>query len=147
MSADFLTDAQVKALSARASEVARLHCEARFASLGDGFGSALFNACRESWGTGPSTTSARLCLEASDHIEHTWKHRDHFYGLVIKKTAKDFIPLYLANASLAPALAANGPVWVDFQAVTKELGLLQIWLSFMQIRKSQIGLVSSIALL
>ena len=52
MSADFLTDAQVKALSARASEVVRLHCEARFASIGAGFGSTLFNTCRKSWGKG-----------------------------------------------------------------------------------------------
>ena len=123
MSADFLTDAQVKALSARASEVARLHCEARYASLGNGVGSALFRAGRKSWGTGPSTTAASLCSEASDYIEHAWKHRDLFTGLVIQKTAKGVIPLYLANASLAPALAAKGSVWIDFQAVTKELGL------------------------
>ena len=123
MSADFLTDAQVKALSARASEVARLHCEARFASLGAGVSSSLFRACRTSWETGPRTTSAHLCSEASDIIKHAWKHHDLFAGLVIQKTAKGFIPLYLANASLAPALAAKGSVWVDFQAVTKELGL------------------------
>ena len=71
----------------------------------------------------PSTTAARLCSEASDHIIQAWKHRELFTGLVIQKTAKGFIPLNLANASLAPALAANGSIWLDLQAVTKELGL------------------------
>ena len=68
MNAAFLSPDQVKALSARANEIARLHCEARYASLGGGFGSALFRACRKSWVTSPSTTAARLCSEPSDHI-------------------------------------------------------------------------------
>ena len=37
MSATFLSPNQVKALSARASEVARRHCEARGASLGEAY--------------------------------------------------------------------------------------------------------------
>ena len=123
MSAAFLSPDQVKALSARASEVACLHCEARYASLGEGIGSALFRACRKTWGTGPSTTSARLCSEASDHIIHAWKYRDHVSGLLLQKAPKGFIPLYLHNGSLAPALAANGAIWVDFRKVEKELGL------------------------
>lgn len=42
MSSAFLSPDQVKALSDRASEVARRHCEARYASLGDGIGFAYF---------------------------------------------------------------------------------------------------------
>ena len=37
MSATFLSPDQVKALSARATEVACLHCEARYASLGEAY--------------------------------------------------------------------------------------------------------------
>ena len=121
MSATFLSPDQVKALSDRASEVACLHCEAQYASLGDGIGTALFRACRKTWGTGPSTTSARLCSEAADHIMHAWKHRDHISGLLLQQTSKDFVPLYLHNASLGPKLAERGSLWIDLKEIEKEL--------------------------
>ena len=121
MSSAFLSTDQVKALSARADEVARRHCEARYASLGDGIGSALFRACRKTWGTGPATTSTRLCSEASDHIIHAWKHRDHIGGLLLQRTHKGAIALYVQNRSLGPKLAERGSLWIDFQEARKEL--------------------------
>ena len=121
MSATFLSPDQVKALSARADEINRRHCEARYASLGDGIGSALFRACRKTWGTGPCTTAARLCSEAADHIMHAWKHRDYVSGLLLQQTSKGFVPLYLHNVSLGPKLAERGSLWIDLVEIEKEL--------------------------
>ena len=123
MNNGFLSPAQVTTLSIRADEINRRHCEARYASLGDGIGSALFRACRKTWGTGPATTAARLCSEASDHIIHAWKYRDHIGGLLLQQTHKGFVSLYLHNVSLGPKLAERVSLWIDFQEVRKELGL------------------------
>ena len=117
----FLSPEQVTTLSNRSDEINRRHCEARYASLGDGIGSALFRACRKTWGTGPATTSARLCSEAADHIMHAWKHRDHIGGLLLQQTHKGFVPLYLHNVGLGPKLAERGSLWIDLKEIEKEL--------------------------
>ena len=121
MNNGFLSPEQVTTLSNRADEINRRHCEARYASLGDGIGSALFRACRKTWGTGPCTTAARLCSEASDHIIHAWKHRDHIGGLLLQRTHKGTIPLYLHNVSLGPKLAERGSLWIALVEIEKEL--------------------------
>ena len=121
MNNGFLSPEQVTTLSNRSDEINRRHCEARYASLGDGIGSALFRAFRKTWGTGPATTSARLCSEAADHIMHAWKHRDCVSGLLLQQTSKGFVPLYLHNVSLGPKLAERGSLWIDLVEIEKEL--------------------------
>lgn len=120
MTAKFLTPDEVKVLSARAFSAAERHVETAYKTVGVGFGKALFNTCMRSWGSGPTSTAARLNSEATEHIIHAWKLRDHIVGLLLQRTEHGLIPLYLHNTSLAHKLSSEGSMWIDFTEVEKE---------------------------
>ena len=121
MTAKFLTPDEIKYLSERTLHTAETHVEKRYKKLGKGFGTALFHACMNDWGTGPTTTAARLNSEATDHIQNAWQYRDHIAGILLQRSDNGYLPLFLHNASLADKLAMSGSIWVDFRAVEREL--------------------------
>lgn len=119
--AKFLSPEDVLALSKRSYDHARLQVEARYTSMGKGFGSALFEVCLRLWGAGPVTTATRLNSDASDHIITAWQYREHVAGLLLQRHENKLIPLFMHNTSLAEKLCGRGGLWIDFNKVAKEL--------------------------
>jgi len=121
MTAKFLTPHEIKYLAKCTLQTAKNHVEKRYKKQGEGFGTALFNACMKDWGSGPTTTAARLNSDASDHIENAWQFHDQIAGVLLQRSDRGYLPLLLQNSSLADKLAMSGSMWVDFKTVVKEL--------------------------